>query len=259
MRFLQLHGTKFNILLLMVINGKQRGVVCKKVEQLLSNYPHLESVKEKIEQAYELMSHCYEAKRKILLCGNGGSAADCEHIAGELLKNFCLSRKIPQEEREKFQQYGADDTMIENIMGGLPAISLVSHASFLTAFCNDHGMDNIFAQQVYVLGNHGDVLWAISTSGNSSNVINAAIAAKVKGIKIVAMTGADGGKLKEYADVLINVPADSTARIQEMHIPIYHTICKILEGKFFCRNEMFDTCKNEINNRKCYDNVKRTN
>lgn len=204
-----------------------------KMEQLLLNYPQLEKIKKNIMQAYEVIYQCYEKKNKVLLCGNGGSAADCEHIVGELMKEFSIKRRLSKGEEEKLRQYGADEKMIGNIVEALPAISLTSHIGFLTAFCNDSSAEDMFAQQLYVLGNFGDVLWAISTSGNSANVINAAIVAKAKGVKIIGMTGAGGGKLAEYSDILINVPSDITARIQEMHVPIYHTICAMLEAHFF--------------------------
>lgn len=203
------------------------------IEQLLSNYPQLTIMKNNIMQAYEVICRCYENKNKLLLCGNGGSAADCEHIVGELMKEFLVKRKLPKEEENRLRMYGADEKMIDNVVEALPAVSLTSHIGFLTAFCNDNSAEDMFAQQLYVLGNSGDVLWAISTSGNSSNVIKAAIVAKAKGIRIIGMTGADGGKLAKYSDVLLNVPSDSTARIQEMHIPVYHTICAMLESHFF--------------------------
>ncbi len=207
------------------------------VMQLLLNYPQLEVIEKNIIQAYEMMCRCYEGKNKVLLCGNGGSAADCEHIVGELMKVFWVKRRLPEREEEKLRKCGADSAMLENIVEALPAISLTSHVSFLTAFCNDNSAEEMFAQQLYVLGNPGDVLWAISTSGNSANVINAAIVARAKGIKVIGMTGASGGKLAEYSDVLMNVPSEITARIQEMHVPIYHTICAMLEGHFFAREE----------------------
>ena len=207
------------------------------VMQLLLNYPQLEVIEKNIIQAYEMMCRCYEGKNKLLLCGNGGSAADCEHIVGELMKVFWVKRRLPEREEEKLRKCGADSAMLENIVEALPAISLTSHVSFLTAFCNDNSAEEMFAQQLYVLGNPGDVLWAISTSGNSANVINAAIVARAKGIKVIGMTGASGGKLAEYSDVLMNVPSEITARIQEMHVPIYHTICAMLEGHFFAREE----------------------
>ena len=203
------------------------------MEQLLSDYPQLQPIKLNIINAFELICQCYERKGKVLLCGNGGSAADCEHIVGELMKDFLIERKLSQEDKEKLRMCGADDTLIENIVDALPAISLTNHISFLTAFCNDNSAESVFAQQLYVLGNPGDVLWAISTSGNSANIIKTAIVAKAKGIKIVGMTGGNGGKLAEYSDVLINVPSNFTVRIQEMHIPIYHVICRMLEEHFF--------------------------
>ena len=149
------------------------------------------------------------------------------------MKEYRLRRYIPEEKTEALKRYGADEWMLKNIVGALPAIALTSHSSFITAYCNDNHADYIFAQQLYALGNPQDILWAISTSGNSVNVLKAAIVAKAKGMQIIGMTGKSGGKLKDYADALICVPADDTARIQEMHIPVYHTICGMLESYFF--------------------------
>lgn len=205
----------------------------KELEVLLKNYPQLEIIEDNIRQAFHTIQESYEKRGKLLLCGNGGSASDCEHIVGELLKEYQLRRKISEKMDRALRKYGADEKMVSNIVGSLPAIALTSHISFITAYCNDNHADYLFAQQLYALGNSGDVLWAISTSGNSVNVINAAIVAKAKNIKIIGLTGQSGGKLKEFADVLINVPSDNTARIQELHIPIYHTLCEMLENYFF--------------------------
>lgn len=203
------------------------------MERLLRNYPQMEAIEENIWQAFYILCECFEKQGKLLLCGNGGSASDCEHIVGELMKEYQIKRKIPNDINRALREYGADEKMLENIVGALPAMSLTSHISFITAYCNDNDADYIFAQQLYALGNSKDVLWAISTSGNSINIIKAAIVAKAKGIKVIGMTGRSGGALKEYTDVLINVPSDCTARVQEMHIPVYHAICGMLEDCFF--------------------------
>lgn len=203
------------------------------IEELIHNYPQLHKVKEQIILAFEIMRQCYSDKKKLLLCGNGGSAADCEHIVGELMKEFCITRAIPNAFAEQLRQYGADEIMIKSIVGALPAISLTSHISFQTAFCNDNHAENMFAQHLYALGEPGDTLLAITTSGNSQNIINAAIIAKAMNIKIIALTGSNGGKIRLYADALINVPEVDTARVQELHLPIYHALCKMLEDYFF--------------------------
>lgn len=210
----------------------------KKIEELLKNYPQLKEIQDNIWEAYCVMRDCYVNHGKLLLCGNGGSASDCEHIVGELLKEYQVKRMISAEMQKSLKKYGADQNMIDNIVDALPAMTLTSYTSFITAYCNDNNSDYLFAQQMYVLGNPGDVLWAISTSGNSANVINAGIVAKARGLKIVGMTGHDGGRLKAYADVLLNVPSDRTARIQEMHVPVYHTICGMLEENFFNKEHL---------------------
>ena len=203
------------------------------VNKLIKNYPQLESIRELIVAAYELMRQCYLGKRKLLLCGNGGSAADCEHIVGELIKEYKIKRKIPETMVKELERHGADERMFQNIVGALPAVSLSSHIGFITAFCNDNDAEYMFAQQLYALGEPGDILMAITTSGDSPNVLNAAIMAKAIGVKIIALTGRDGGKIRRYADILINVPAKDTDRVQELHLPVYHTLCAMLEEYFF--------------------------
>ncbi len=203
------------------------------IEELARNYPQLAGNKGQVLAAFETLRKCYAGKKKLLLCGNGGSAADCEHIAGELMKEYRVRRQIPPEFAEKLRQHGAGEEMLKNIVGALPAISLAGHVSFQTAFCNDNAAEYVFAQHLYALGEGGDVLLAISTSGNSGNVIHAATVAKAMGIAVIAMTGSSGGAIRELADVLINVPAEETARVQELHLPIYHTLCGMLEDYFF--------------------------
>lgn len=209
----------------------------QEIEKLIGNYPKLSSVEGQIIKAYERMRRCYQEKGKLLLCGNGGSAADCEHIVGELMKEYRIRRQIPQEFAEELKKCGASDGMLGNIIGALPAVSLTSNIGFLTAFCNDNDAEYVFAQQLYALGEKGDILFAITTSGNSPNIINASIVAKAMGIGVIALTGSGGGKVKEYADVLINVPAEETARVQELHLPVYHALCGMLEDYFFGKNE----------------------
>ncbi len=206
------------------------------LDELTRNYPQLYAMKGKIFAAYEMMRGCYLEKKKVLLCGNGGSTADCEHIAGELLKEYRIKRGIPRPFAHDLKKYGADDLMIQNIVGALPALSLTSHIGFITAFCNDNAAEYMFAQQLYAFGERGDILFGITTSGNSKNVINAAIVAKAMGIKVIILTGKSGGDIKQYADVLLNVPEKDTARIQELHLPVYHTLCAMLEEYFFLEN-----------------------
>ena len=192
---------------------------------LLTRYPQLNICKNDIENALALMIDTYKKGGKILVCGNGGSSADADHIVGELMKGFLKSRKvtderIPQELREKLQ-------------GALPAISLSAHTSLMTATINDNDADMVFAQQVYGYANKNDLLIAISTSGNSQNVVNAVKVAKTLGVKVVALTGQTGGMLKEMADVTICAPSTETYKIQEYHLPIYHYLCAKVENEIF--------------------------
>ena len=201
------------------------------MKELLEGYPQLNLCATDIEKALALMVDTYKNGGKILVCGNGGSAADADHIVGELMKGFKLPRKvtderIPQALREKLQ-------------GALPAISLCSQTSLMTAIANDNDADVIFAQQVYGLGKTNDLLIAISTSGNSKNVINAVEVAKTLGVKAVALTGESGGMLKGMADVTICAPSTETYKIQEYHLPIYHWLCAKVEEEFFSnKNKM---------------------
>lgn len=195
------------------------------MNELIDRYPQLNVCAKDIENALALMIDTYKNGGKILVCGNGGSSADADHIVGELMKGFKLPRKvaderIPQKLREKLQ-------------GALPAISLSAHASLMTATINDNDADMIFAQQVYGYANENDLLIAISTSGNSKNVLNAVKVAKALGVKVVALTGGTGGELKELADATICAPATETYKIQEYHLPIYHYLCAKVEKEFF--------------------------
>lgn len=205
------------------------------MEKLFKRYPNLTPCKKDIEGAIDIIKECYGNGNKIITCGNGGSAADAEHIVGELLKGFRKKRKVSSEFREKVSKIYPDETneICDNLQGSLPAISLTSHISFTTAFNNDMNPDFTFAQQLLGLGRQGDALIALSTSGKAKNVINACKLAKVLGIKTIALTGKDGGALKDICDVAICVPEEETFLIQEYHVPIYHAICSIVEDMFF--------------------------
>lgn len=205
------------------------------IEKLILNYPILENMESQIEDAVQILANAYRNGGKLLACGNGGSAADCEHIVGELLKEFKIRRPFPKEMKDSLLTAGAPEGYTDHVYGALPAISLASHVGFLTAFMNDADSDYIFAQQLYALGKRNDVLLAISTSGNSENIVNAAIMAKAMQIKVIGLTGETGGKLRDYCDVILKAPEQSTARIQELHLPIYHVICELLELQFFDR------------------------
>ena len=194
---------------------------------LIERYPALAQMRGAIEQAYRILEECYENGSKLLVCGNGGSAADSGHIVGELMKGFYKQRMLPEEERKRFGEQG------EKLQGALPAIALTQHGALSTAFLNDVDPAMVFAQQVYGYGQGGDVFLGLSTSGNSANVVLAAKVAAAKGMKVITMTGRNGGKLKELSDVCMIVPAQVTADIQEYHLPVYHTLCAMLEEHFF--------------------------
>ena len=189
----------------------------------------------KIDEAIERLIACYDTGGKLLICGNGGSAADCEHIVGELMKGFCLPRSLSSADLDQLAKTCGDDTDLlgKKLQYGLPALSLVSHSSLITAIANDLDSDMIFAQQIWGVGKTGDTLLAISTSGNSRNIVLAAKVARSKHITVIGLTGEGGGLLASHCDILIDVPSDNVARIQEMHIPIYHKICQSIEAHYF--------------------------
>lgn len=205
------------------------------VEVLLERYPALEGMREQLVDAIERLVQCAEKGGKILVCGNGGSAADSLHIVGELMKSFVLKRRIAPELQAALKAQWGDqaDYYIENLEGPIPAISLVNEVSLITAYSNDKAPDLAFAQQVLGHGRPGDILLAISTSGNSANVLHAARVARTLGLEVVSMTGEGGGKLKDLSDTLLAVPSRVTYQIQEYHLPIYHAICLALEAQFF--------------------------
>jgi len=187
---------------------------------------------ENLHAAIDLLIQSFDNGGKLLICGNGGSAADCEHIVGELMKGFCLPRRLSANDRARF---GDSDgaAIADQLQYGLPAISLVSHSALITAIANDIAGDMIFAQQVWGIGRDGDVLLAISTSGQSANVINAAKTARARGLGVIGLTGQSGGALRALCDVVITVPSNDVALIQEMHLPIYHALCRQVEAHYF--------------------------
>ncbi len=196
---------------------------------LFERYQTLSCVKEEIEAVFEIIKETYIKKGKLLVCGNGGSASDSTHIVGELMKGFMLSRQLPESEKARFQ----NKEIADGLQGALPAISLVGEAALMTAFCNDCNPDLVFAQQVYGLINENDTLLCLSTSGNSKNVVAAAETAVVKGGRVVSIVGEKGGKLFELSDATIKLPSQITPEIQEYTLPVYHTICAMLESEFF--------------------------
>jgi len=207
----------------------------KHVDNLIDSYPKLFVCKGDIVKAYEIMEAAYSSDRKLLVCGNGGSASDSEHIVGELMKEFKLKRKVYGKQAIAMMKIDAElgQTLADNLQGALPAICLTGHSSLTTAFMNDANADLVFAQQVNGYGKPGDVYLGISTSGNSKNVVYAAITAKAKGLKVIGLTGSRESKLSKLADVCICVPETETYKIQELHLPVYHCLCLMLEDKFF--------------------------
>ena len=185
--------------------------------------------------AYELLKDCFEAGGKVLIGGNGGSCADAEHIVGELMKGFKLPRRLPDAEQAALRavdgELGAD--LCAHLQGGLPAIALSSHPSLNTAYLNDVGGEEMFAQQLHVLGRPGDVFLGISTSGNAKNVRYAAIAARAKGMKVISLTGRAGSRLSALSDAAVRVPETETYRVQELHLPVYHALCAAVEEALF--------------------------
>lgn len=183
------------------------------------------------------MIRCYEKGGKLLICGNGGSCADADHIVGELMKGFLKHRPLPHEKKEQMRKNCGlvTEDILEKLQGSLPAISLPSFTALNTAFCNDVDPDLLYAQALLGLGREGDVLLAVSTSGNAENVYHAAVVAKSLGITVIGLTGRDGGRLREVADISVCAPETQTYRIQELHLPIYHYLCAAVESHFFSR------------------------
>ena len=202
---------------------------------LIERYPELNICKEDIYLAFEMIKGSYKAGGKLLICGNGGSAADSDHIVGELMKSFKKCRSLPDDVKENLRksdaQYG--DILANNLQGALPAIALNNHSALSTAYLNDVNGQVGFAQQVFGYGKKEDCLLAITTSGNSENVYMAGLVARQKGMKIIALTGVNGGKIKDIAGITIKVPANETYMVQEYHLPVYHCICLMLEDEFF--------------------------
>ena len=205
------------------------------LNRLIERYPQLNQVERDIESAYNLMEESYTGGGKMLIAGNGGSASDSEHIVGELMKAFVLPRRLPEEYQNRLKEADAElgKELADKLQGALPAIAVVDHVALSTAYLNDVDPMLGFAQQVNGYGVEGDVFLGISTSGNSKNVLYACTVAKAKGMKVIGLTGGNGGKLKDMADVAIVVPEKETFKIQELHLPVYHALCLMLEERFF--------------------------
>lgn len=209
------------------------------MNSLIMRYPVLEKIKDNMIEAYLIMEESYENGGKLLIAGNGGSAADSEHIAGELMKRFKIARPVSSNfaERLKAVDIQRGSILAENLEQPLTAIPLVTHEALTTAYINDVDGLGIFAQQLLGYGKTGDVFLGISTSGNSQNIMNATVVARASGIKVIGLTGAKGGELASVADVAVKVPENETYLIQELHLPIYHCWCMMLEDRFFGKVE----------------------
>ncbi|MGN0158004.1 MAG: SIS domain-containing protein [Brotaphodocola sp.] len=216
-----------------MLNEKQQCIL----DELMERYPKLLKMRQPILDACQMIVSCYESGGKLLIAGNGGSCADAEHMVGELMKGFVKRRPLSDEFKLKIcaenEEHGK--LLADCLQVGLPAIALSNHASLNTAFSNDVDADMIYAQQICGYGTPGDVFVAISTSGNAKNVDYAVTVARAKGIKVVGLTGKDGGKLGRRADVSLIVPEMETFKIQELHLPIYHVLCLMTESYFFER------------------------
>ena len=209
--------------------------LAKHVDYLIQRYPELAEIRESIIDAYFVMEECYEHGGKLLIAGNGGSAADSEHIAGELMKRFKSPRPVTPEFAQKLKEVDPvrGEQLAKNLECSLMAIPLVAHEALTTAYINDVDGLGVFAQQLFGFGRKGDVFLGISTSGNSRNVLYATVVARALGIKVIGLTGADGGELASVSDVCVKAPSTETYLIQEYHLPIYHCWCLMLEDRFF--------------------------
>jgi len=206
----------------------------KTLNDMISKYPELEACRADIAGAFDLMKRCYNGGHKILICGNGGSAADAEHIVGELMKGFKSQRKLSAGKKEILANlYDDGKYLSDNLQEALPAISLVSGISLSTAFANDVSADMVYAQQVFGLGAKGDIVIGISTSGNSKSIVNAMKVARAFGLKAIALTGNQTGAIEKFSDISIKVPQSDTYLVQELHLPIYHALCAMIEQEFF--------------------------
>ncbi len=205
------------------------------IEELVRRHALLAIVKEPVEQAAAVLIQCYTHGGKVLICGNGGSSADADHITGELMKGFENLRPIDNSFKNQLKSVSSErgEYLASKLQQALPAISLTAHQALITAVANDTDADLIFAQQVMGYGSKGDVLIAISTSGNARNVMDAIITARARGLIVIGITGESGGKMKPFCDVLVNVPESRTAYVQELMLPVFHALCLMVERHFF--------------------------
>jgi len=209
------------------------------LNRFCERHPELSGIRESIAQAAELIIKSYTAGGKLLICGNGGSSSDSQHLVGELMKSYECERPLDVSFKKRLAGISAarGKFLAEKLEHGLPAISLSAHTALTTAICNDTDPDLVFAQQIIGYGMEKDVLIGISTSGNSQNVVDACITAKALNILTIGITGKTGGRMKQFCDVLISVPGESTAEIQELQLPVLHILCRIVETHFYGNNK----------------------
>lgn len=205
------------------------------VREVTERYEVLKACEKEIREACGIIVETFRAKGKMLTAGNGGSASDSDHISGELLKGFILPRKVKDDFAKMLKSVNKEEGeyLCGVLQEGLPCIPLTSHSAVMTATMNDNAADAVFAQQVMSMGRKGDVFFGISTSGNSRNIVLAAVTGRALGMKVITLTGRDGGKVKELSDICIVVPEKETYKIQELHLPIYHAICLEVENAFY--------------------------
>lgn len=208
-------------------------IIMNIIDELIFRYPKLLVCREQIQSAFEILCETYRHQKKLLVCGNGGSASDSEHIVGELMKEFALKRPLDHQMIDKLMAVDEEGILARNLQGALPVIALTGNCALATAYANDAVPVLGFAQQVYGYGTENDTLFGISTSGNSPNVIYAIKTAKAKGMHVIGLTGKSGGCMRELCDVAICVPETETYRIQELHLPVYHSLCLMIEEEFF--------------------------
>jgi len=205
--------------------------------ELVTKYADLASCADDVEAVFETLRRTYAQGGKVLICGNGGSAADSEHLVGELMKGYLSPRSLPEAVRRRLMTMFPDDGayLADHLQGALPTISLVSQTALLTAYANDVAADMVFAQQVYGYGRPGDAVVGISTSGSSQNVLHALRVGRAMGLQMIGFTGKSGGAMAALCDVTVRVPHERTADIQERHLAIYHVLCAMLEEAMFGR------------------------
>ena len=203
------------------------------IKELVSRYPTLGSIAESLDKVYLALKICFVNDKTLFCAGNGGSAADAEHIVGEMMKGFLLPRPLNEVTKTSFRRRTGDDTLADKLQMGLRCISLISHPALNTAFMNDVDPAMIFAQQLFVLGRTGDVVIGITTSGNAENIFNLFKVARARSITTILLTGSRPGRCEPFADLVIHVPESETYKVQELHLPVYHCLCSMLEENFY--------------------------